>query len=131
MTHRVSMMFYFMSFFMLTACRQKALTQTAAAVANDRDKRMIVIKLSENALNSDRNAASPIAAKFKELDGLIQKWGLTLEPMHPNAADATLMSYFNCAIPDGEAGEKILDALRKTAGIEAAYVASTPSLPKN
>ncbi len=92
---------------------------------------MIVIKLSEDALNSDRNAASPIATKSKELTHLITKWGLILTPMHPTATDAPLTTYFNCALPEGETGEKMLDTLRKTAGVEAAYRASIPSLPKN
>jgi hypothetical protein len=61
------------------------------------------------------------------VEALLQRFGVALIPLHPNATDPTLASWFVLSdTPPGRA-EEIAAALRGLDAVEAAYVQPRPA----
>jgi hypothetical protein len=71
----------------------------------------------------------PPRAESTALVELIEKLGLTLEPMHYGTTDPKLQSYFTVEVPDSTAAQRLIDALQQSEGVVAAYVKPRDELP--
>ena len=60
---------------------------------------------------------------------LARAFGVEFHPMHPGSADAALASYFSVEAPEGAQGERLLQSLRESPLIAAAYVKPPDAMP--
>jgi hypothetical protein len=72
--------------------------------------------------------AEAVISEAGSLWQTLREHGVTLMPMHPGVDDSTLASYFTADVDDDQV-ETVLDALRSSAAIEAAYVKPADELP--
>jgi hypothetical protein len=77
----------------------------------------ITIKLRADVARSLHGTAAP-SALAATLGDLAAK----LEPLHRGATDPLLVPYFRLQAPDLPAAEQIVEKLRKSDAVEAAYV---------
>ncbi len=73
-------------------------------------------------------AASDVAppAVFRTVE---EEYGVTLRPMHPNAHDAVLCTYYYANVTDEATAHEVLTRLRRSTRIEAAYVKPADEMP--
>lgn len=71
----------------------------------------------------------PPTAQSQELVKIIKTFGLTLEPMHRDTDDPNLQSYFIVEAPDQAAAKRVIDRLRQSEAVKAAYVKPPDELP--
>ncbi len=64
-----------------------------------------------------------------ELLRLTRELGITLEPMHPQAEEPELRTYFTPEVSDAQTAEHVVERLRDCAAIEAAYLKPPDELP--
>lgn len=69
------------------------------------------------------------SAESEDLLQTAANLGVRLEPIHPGIEDPILMSYFTAAVADPDSVERVLDRLRQSRAIEAAYVKPPDALP--
>ncbi len=67
----------------------------------------------------DRQATTPPIQKLLEK---ANELGIVLEPMHPQAADPRLATYFTAQVPDRATAEQVIRDLRQFDAVAAAYV---------
>jgi len=79
----------------------------------------LVGRASKTRKSRGRSSALEVAAEL----------GVSLRPMHPGATDRTLASYFVADVPDMATGERIASRLRRSRGVQAAYVKPDDELP--
>jgi len=72
---------------------------------------------------------SPHTAESSELLSIIEALGVTLEPMHPGVTDPNLMEYFTVKVSSTEAAQRVINHLRQSKAIEAAYIKPADELP--
>ena len=60
---------------------------------------------------------------------LEEEYGVTLRPLHPNAQDALLCSYYSVIITDEATAHEVLTRLRRSTRVEAAYVKPADEMP--
>lgn len=71
----------------------------------------------------------PQTAESTELLKVVEALGVTLQAMHPDAADPDLMSYFAVEVPEAETAQRVVSRLRQVKAIEAAYLKPPDALP--
>lgn len=71
----------------------------------------------------------PPTAKSQALLGVIEGFGFTLEPMHLDTDDPKLQSYFLIDVPDHATARRVIDRLKQSEAVEAAYVKPPDELP--
>ena len=67
-------------------------------------------------------AARAIREGGDDLVQVVREFGATLEPMHPDSHDVELQCFYTAQVPDDADVENVIDQLRQSEGIEAAYV---------
>lgn len=72
---------------------------------------------------------SPPTAESEELSRIIKTFGLALEPMHRNADDPNLQSYFTVEVPDQATVQRMIHRLQQSKAVKAAYVKPHDELP--
>jgi len=75
------------------------------------------------------NQRGPPTAESRRLLRMIEIFGLTLEPMHLDTNDPNLQSYFTVEVPDYAIAQRVMDRLRQSEAVEAAYVKPPDDLP--
>jgi hypothetical protein len=88
----------------------------------------IVVQLNQGAASELTRATEASSASEQSLPGL-EDLGLALEPMHPGASDPALAAYFTVEVPDAEAADRALEALRRSDVVEAAYMKPSAEPP--
>jgi hypothetical protein len=86
----------------------------------------ITVKVRPEHAAAVRGEASTAEAEL--LERTLCDQGVNLTPMHPRVDDPNLASYFTAEVKDDRVAE-VLDALRSSAAIEAAYVKPADELP--
>lgn len=71
----------------------------------------------------------PATAESESLLSMIETFGLTIEPMHHDTDDPSLQSYFIVEAPDHATAQGVMDRLRQSEAVEAAYVKPPDELP--
>lgn len=76
---------------------------------------------------------------FREVEGkqnvsredvmTIKTFGFTWEPMHRDTEDPYLQSYFVVEVPDNATAQRVIDRLRQSEAVVAAYVKPPDELP--
>jgi hypothetical protein len=79
----------------------------------------ITVKLGPDA-SSDRDMS---------LFRSVEEMGVTFAPLHPDSPDRELASYFRVEVPEGIDVEQVLDVLRSSPAVEAAYLKPADELP--
>jgi len=72
---------------------------------------------------------SPPTAKSETLLRMVDTLGYALEPMHRDTDDPNLQSYFIVEAPDSATAQRVIDRLRESEAVEAAYVKPPDELP--
>lgn len=60
-----------------------------------------------------------------ESEALLQAlgaYGVALQPLHPDAEDPLLTSYYTVSVPDAATADQLLAELRQSVAVEAAYI---------
>ena len=55
--------------------------------------------------------------------------GVDLQPTHPDIDEPLLLPYFQVEVPDEGTAQKVLEQLKKSVEVEAAYVKPADELP--
>jgi len=63
------------------------------------------------------------------LKSVLDVCGGQLKPLHEHTHDRELQTYYTMELPEDDRAKAIVDRLRATAGIEAAYVKPPDELP--
>ncbi len=71
----------------------------------------------------------PVSGTAEELVRIANEFGVTVEPVHPGVQDPQLASYFTVRVPDGPTAERVIQRLRQSDRVEAAYVKPADELP--
>ena len=71
----------------------------------------------------------PATPESLGLQQLTAELGIRLRPQHPESHDPTLQTYFVAEIPDGPAGDRIVERLRPAPGVSGAYVKPLEAMP--
>ena len=71
----------------------------------------------------------PPTAESETILRVIEAFGLTLEPMHRDTDNPSLQSYFVLEVPDDATAQRVMDRLRQSEAVEAAYVKPPDELP--
>jgi len=83
----------------------------------------IVILLSETAARTiySQTGSAPVESPGTEVMRAMNSLGYVIAPMHPGSRDPVLRTYFAANVPDKQAADAVLTALRGLPGVEAAY----------
>jgi hypothetical protein len=121
--------------FVVMACTSSDLSPTPALtnteVTGPREEVIVMqvtVKVSADVARS-LHRRSPPTTDSAELLRIVETFGGTLEPMHPATADPNLMSYFIVEVPDAETAQRVINRLRQSKAIEAAYLKPPDELP--
>ncbi len=68
-------------------------------------------------------------ALFPQIEGMLEHFSITLEPLHRDLDDDTLTSYFVVEVPDYQTAQAVIRGLRSCQGIRAAYLKPAAELP--
>ena len=88
----------------------------------------IVVQLSQVAAAELARKTEASPGPEQPLPGL-GNLGLSFEPMHPGESDPALAAYFTVEVPDADAANRALDALRGSDIVEAAYMKPSAEPP--
>ena len=88
----------------------------------------ITVLLDPNVALALHNRQPAIPAS-KDLLKAIGDLGISLEPLHPDVDDSSLMRYFIVKLPDNLSADDIVKQLRRYKAIQAAYVKPADELP--
>jgi hypothetical protein len=87
----------------------------------------VIVQLSPDAADAVRGG-DPTPSDLQEAQKTLRSLGLELEPLHVRAEDPSLASWFRVSVEDEPTAEEVAATLRKSAGVESAYV-EPPSAP--
>ena len=76
-----------------------------------------------------RNATADLAQPARDLQRLVRDAGARLEPLHPGAADAQLVTFFAVHAQNPAEAEDLMQKLRQHPAILAAYIKPAEELP--
>lgn len=68
---------------------------------------------------SQRGSLTP---KSEEPLRMAEALGVTIAPMHPGTSEPDLITYFIVEVPDSETAQRVINRLRQSTEIEAAYL---------
>lgn len=88
----------------------------------------VTIKVSADVARA-LHQRGPSIAESEKLLRTIETLGLKLEPMHHGTNDPNLQSYFVVDVPDHATAQIVMDRLRQSKEIKAAYVKPPDELP--
>lgn len=88
----------------------------------------VTVKVSEGVARA-LHQRSPPTAESEELLRIIETFGLALEPMHRDTDDPNLQSYFIVEVPGHATAQRVIDRLRQSEAVKAAYVKPPDELP--
>ncbi len=88
----------------------------------------IVVQLSHTATAELARKSEASPGPEHPLPGL-EDLGLSFEPMHPGESDPALAAYFTVEVPDADAADRALGALRRSDAVEAAYMKPSAEPP--
>jgi|KBSMisStandDraft_5_1062788.scaffolds.fasta_scaffold1174154_2 hypothetical protein len=89
----------------------KVMVQLDDAMAN-------VLRHSAGASTGRTDASSSVG----KLQSLLDRFGVTLEPVHPDPTHPMLAPFFAIRAPDRKTADALIDELRTVAGVTAAYL---------
>jgi hypothetical protein len=72
---------------------------------------------------------APPTGESEELLRIAKALGVTLEMMHPDTEDIVLISYFKLEVQDFETARRLIDHLKQSSAVEAAYIKPRAELP--
>jgi hypothetical protein len=87
----------------------------------------VIVQLSPEAAHAV-HGGDPTPSGLREAQETLRSLGLGLEPLHVRAEDPSLASWFRVSVEDEPTAEDVAATLRKSAGVESAYV-EPPSAP--
>ena len=64
-----------------------------------------------------------------ELRALADELGLSFRPLHPGTSDPGLGSYFIIDVPDPASAQRVLERLRRSPAVRAAYIKPPDAMP--
>ena len=73
-------------------------------------------------LGQPASGGAPPSADVAELLALLQRLGVTLEPLHPGVEDAQLARQFRVRVAGRAAAAEVAERLRAARAVEGAYV---------
>lgn len=88
----------------------------------------IVVQLNQGAATERARKTEASSRPEQSLPGL-EDLGLSLEPMHPGESDPALAAYFTVEVPDADAADRAIGALRRSDLVEAAYMKPSAEPP--
>jgi hypothetical protein len=71
---------------------------------------------------------APEAAE-PELRKLADEFGLSIRPLHAGTTDPVLGAYFIVSVPDASLAKQVLDRLRQSPAVNAAYLKPPDAMP--
>jgi hypothetical protein len=71
---------------------------------------------------------APEAAE-PELRDLADEFGLSVRPLHAGTSDPVLGSYYIVSVPDASMARQVLDRLRQSPAVNAAYLKPPDAMP--
>ncbi len=77
-------------------------------------------------VSTGRTDASSAVGKLKSV---LDRFGVTLEPVHPDPTHPMLAPFFAIQAPDRNTADTLIDELRTFAGVTAAYLAPEAQPP--
>lgn len=89
---------------------------------------LVTIQLVEHAAATTRQR-SHAPRESSGRDALSAEFGVELTPIHPGSKDASLRRYYIAELSDDPRGQHILDRLRQSPLVAAAYVKPQDALP--
>jgi hypothetical protein len=88
----------------------------------------IVIRLRSDAVDSLQKKI-PLSPESEKLLKTIDDFGVVIKAMHPGSTDPLLAPYYLIEAPNQEFAEKIVNRLRTSAVVEAAYIKPLDEAP--
>jgi GrpB-like predicted nucleotidyltransferase (UPF0157 family) len=88
----------------------------------------VTVRLPDAIAQSMRGPGSR-TGDSRALEQLTRELGVELRALHPSTNDPTLRSYYTADVPDDERGARIVDRLRTSPLIAAAYVKPPDAMP--
>ena len=88
----------------------------------------VVIKISTDLGRTLRRRVPPTTEPLEPV-GIVEALGVALKPMHPGTHEPDLMSYFTVDVADFESAQRVIDRLRQSKAVEAAYLTPPDELP--
>jgi hypothetical protein len=73
--------------------------------------------------------AGQVPPARRELEALVDDFGLSFRPLHPDTDDSQLSSYFVVDVPDPAAVPRVLERLRRSPAFSAAYIKPPDAMP--
>ncbi len=119
-------------FIAFASCNASSTVVPASTDVNDSReeviKMQVTVQVSADVARALHQQGPPTAESEAPLR-LIETFGLTLEPMHPDTDDPNLQSYFTVEVLDHATAQRVIDRLRQSEAVEAAYVKPPDELP--
>ena len=81
----------------------------------------IIIRLRSDAVALIQKK-SPLSPESEKLLKTLDDLGIVMKPMHPGSSDPLLTPYFLIEAPNQDVADKIINRLRSSVFVEAAYV---------
>jgi hypothetical protein len=116
----------------LAACAAGPAATPTGTFKMDSDKEVMLVQITVQVSDEVASALlqdSPPTARSEALARVLEPFGLTLEPLHPETADPTLRSYFTVAAADPATAQRVIDQLLQSGAVEAAYVKPPDEAP--
>jgi hypothetical protein len=88
----------------------------------------VIVQLRPDVARALRGQA-PASAESRAIVAVLGEHGVALEPVHVSAVEPAAASYFRLEVPDLQAAETVIAALRAVDAVEAAYPKPRASPP--
>lgn len=88
----------------------------------------VTVRVSANVARALRRRGAP-DTESQCLARTIESLGLKLEPLHTDANDPVLQTYFTVSVPDQAAAQRLIERLNQSAGVDAVYLKPADELP--
>ncbi len=88
----------------------------------------VMVKLKEFPGALENRSRRTARLPKKVLD-IISSLGLAMQPLHPDAADAGLRSYYTVEVPDLQTAYGLIDRLAESKMVDGAYIKPADALP--
>jgi hypothetical protein len=76
--------------------------------------------------SAERRTPAPSAP---ELQDIVEEFGVSFRRLHPDTDDPVLSSYFIVDVPDPALAPRVLDRLRRSPVVSAAYIKGPDAMP--
>ena len=76
--------------------------------------------------SAERRTPAPSAPQLQDI---VEEFGVSFRRLHPDTDDPVLSSYFIVDVPDPALAPRVLDRLRRSPVVSAAYIKAPDALP--